>query len=65
MLFIYFHVYSFARYHMNSIKEQNRPLLRLQARQQEQEQQQQQQQQVELREHQLNHQQNSQQVLSH
>ncbi len=29
MLFIYFHVYSFARYHMNCIREQNRPLLRL------------------------------------
>ena len=29
MLFIYFHVYSFARYHMECIKEQSKPLLRL------------------------------------
>ena len=29
MLFIYFHVYNFARYHMQCIKEQNKPLLRL------------------------------------
>ena len=30
MLLIYYHVYNFARYHMECIKEQNRPLLRLQ-----------------------------------
>ena len=28
MLFIYFHVYNFARYHMECIKEQSKPLLR-------------------------------------
>ena len=57
MLFIYFHVYRFARYHMESIRKQSRPLLRLRRMSEENRQLQQLQlQQQKLRQEQMRHQ---------